>query len=232
MLSVSTLLATIDTSSFMPSSPDPAGITYLSSTGTLLISDSEVNETGIYAGVNLYESTLSGGLVGTADTTTYSNEPTGVTWNPSNDHLFFSDDNAKEVFERAPGVDELLFTSDDVITSFDTVVFGSDDPEGIAYDTLNDSLFIVDGVTQEVYHVMPGVNGIFDGIAPAGDDIVTTRGRVADRTYQGSFIRYELAIGDLSLVAEAVNRPDLAVYEPGSEIGVSWHKKSCSVLTD
>ncbi len=66
----------------------------------------------------------------------------------------------------------------------------------------------------------------------AGDEIVTTRGRVADRTYQGSFIRYELAIGDLNLVAEAVNRPDLTVYEPGAEIGVSWHKKSCSVLTD
>lgn len=66
----------------------------------------------------------------------------------------------------------------------------------------------------------------------AGDDMVTTRGRVTDRTYQGSFIRYELAIGDLNLVAEAVNRPDLTVYEPGAEIGVSWHKESCSVLTD
>ena len=66
----------------------------------------------------------------------------------------------------------------------------------------------------------------------AGDNVAATRGRVTDKTYQGSFIRYELAIGDLSLVAEAVNRPDLAVYELGAEIGVSWHQKSCSVLTD
>ena len=66
----------------------------------------------------------------------------------------------------------------------------------------------------------------------AGDNVAATRGRVTNKTYQGSFIRYELAIGDLSLVAEVVNRPDLAVYEPGAEIGVSWHQKSCSVLTD
>lgn len=71
------------------------------------------------------------------------------------------------------------------------------------------------------------------GDVPGGDDdVVTIRGRVANRTYQGSFIRYEVAVGDLSLVAEAVNRPDLKVHEPGAEVGVGWHQKSCAVLTD
>jgi hypothetical protein len=54
------------------------------------------------------------------------------------------------------------------------VVFGSNDPEGIAFDPGEGALYIADGVNREIYKIMPGSNGIFDGIAPAGDDIVTS----------------------------------------------------------
>ncbi|NIR37416.1 MAG: hypothetical protein GWN51_05850, partial [Gemmatimonadetes bacterium] len=101
----SSLVSIIDVSRFSPPSPDPAGITYLGHLGDLLISDSEVNEMSIYQGANLFRTTLQGSLVETYTTLAYSNEPTGITWNPRNNHVFISDDNADEIFELAPGPD-------------------------------------------------------------------------------------------------------------------------------
>ena len=175
-----TLVQTIDTSLFSPPSPDPAGITYHSALGTLMASDSEVEEMPIFADANLFEMTLVGSLVDTFDITIgplnpigFSDEPAGIAFNPSNGHLFFADDDDRMVFELDPGNDGILFTNDDSVTSFDTRDFSSNDPEGIAYDTVAGAVFIVDGINSEVYRIDPGINGIFDGVAPAGDDQAT-----------------------------------------------------------
>ena len=55
-----TLVQTIDTSTYSPSSPDPSGIVYMPAQDRLLISDSEVNETGLYQGFNLFTATRTG----------------------------------------------------------------------------------------------------------------------------------------------------------------------------
>ncbi|MCK5428500.1 MAG: hypothetical protein KAI94_03465, partial [Anaerolineales bacterium] len=107
-------------------------------------------------------------------TISFSYEPTGVAYNPANGHVFISDDDRKEIFEIEPGLDDLYGTVDDTITSFDTQVFNSGDPEGITYDTLHGALFIVDGVNSEVYKVTPGSNGVFDGVLPSSDDQITS----------------------------------------------------------
>jgi DNA-binding beta-propeller fold protein YncE len=161
---------TIDTSQFSPPSPDPAGIIYLPLSQRLLVSDSEVNEMPIFRGVNLFETTLTGELVATSTTLSFSNEPTGLALNPANGHLFVSDDNARDIFEVDPGPDGRYGSPDDLITSFDTTAFGSDDPEGITYDSGEDVLYVADGVDATIYRVDPGPNGVFDGIPPAGDD--------------------------------------------------------------
>jgi hypothetical protein len=169
------LIQTIDTSQFSPPSPDPAGITYLDSSNTLLVCDSEVNEMPIFTGDNLFEMTLLGVLSDTLTTISFSDEPNGVTLNPSNGHLFFSDDTAPpSIYELNPGPDGLYDTPDDIITSFVTSDFGSNDPEGVAFASGLGALFISDGVNEEVYQVTPGANGIFDGVPPAGDDQVTS----------------------------------------------------------
>jgi len=170
-----TLVHTILTSQWSPASPDPSGITYISHLGTLLVSDGEVDEMSIFTGKNLFEMSLSGELVRPLTTISFSDEPCGVAYNPANRHLFFTDDTGtKAVYELNPGSDGLYDTSDDIVTSFKTSAFGSSDPEGIAYDTNREVLYIADGAAK-LYTIDPGANGKFDGVpSVGGDDVVTS----------------------------------------------------------
>ncbi len=168
------LIRTFDTSQFDPPSPDPSGIAFRPTSGRLLISDGEVNEMPIYEGFNLFESTLSGSLVNTFTTTSFSDEPTGLEYNPVNGHLFVSDDTGtRAIYELDPGPDGQLHTGDDIVTMLRTATFESRDPEGVTYDPASGHLFIIDGANREVYRVSPGANGVFDGAPPAGDDQVS-----------------------------------------------------------
>jgi hypothetical protein len=171
-----TLLNTIDAWQWSPPSPDSAGIIYIDHLGTLLVSDSEVNEMPIFTGDNLFQSDLNGNLLDTLTTIGFTDEPTGVTYNPENHHLFFSDDTGtRSVYELDPGQDGVYATGDDIVTSFGTNAFGSHDPEGLTYDTTRGFLHVVDGVGGAVFTVDPGPNGVFDGVASlGGDDIVTS----------------------------------------------------------
>jgi sugar lactone lactonase YvrE len=159
---ISSLIQTTDMGAFSPPSPDPSGLAYLPTSSTLLMSDGEVEETvnGIthFAGANVWEITLGGSVERTANISKIAltvvpmtNEPTGVAWNPANGHFYVTDDGAKEVFELNPGSDGLIGTADDGWTRFDTLVVGSGDPEGIAFDSWQNRLFVADGVNREVY---------------------------------------------------------------------------------
>jgi len=172
-------ITTTDTSLFVPPSPDPAGVTYLPGINGLIITDCDVEEMPqYYAGANVFFTTLQGALTGTANTLSFSYEPTGAAYNPANGHLFISDDNAHRVYELVAGPDGAFFTADDTVTYFRTSWFGSNDPEGITYDTTSGSLFIADGNNAEIYRVDPGPNGVFDGVYDPpqglGDDIVSS----------------------------------------------------------
>ena len=170
-----TLIRTVLTSQWSPPSPDPSGLAYHPNSGTLLISDGEVNEMPQYfTGDNLFRASLAGTLVDTLTTTSYSDEPSGLEVNYNNGHLFVSDDTGtRSVYQVNPGSDGQYNTSDDSVTNFRTSLFNSGDPEGLAYDPATGSLFVVDGVNREVYRIFPGPNGIFDGVAPNGDDQYT-----------------------------------------------------------
>jgi hypothetical protein len=187
-------------------SPDPAGITYLPASESLLLADSEVDEiSALFTGDNLFDITLSGLLRGTLSTMAFSSEPAGVTLNPRNGHLFFADDTADRIFELAPGADGLYNTSDDSLSFFDTRAFLSFDPEGLAYlaasQTGNqDTLFIADGVSARVFTLTPGTNGVFDGLAPAGDDEVTSFGVTGDGLVDIEGMALNPANGHLYLV--------------------------------
>lgn len=200
------LVQTINTFEFSPPSPDPAGIVYLPGTDTLLISDSEVNEMKIFTGDNLFETTLSGSLINTWTTLSFSDEPTGIDVNPANGHLFISDDRGvNRIYEWDPGSDGQFETADDVITSFRTSGFGSFDPEGVAFDTQRGHLFVADGVNDRIYDISPGANGIFDGVEPIGDDQVTSFDVAALGLTDPEGIAFHPDTGHLFVIGEPVN---------------------------
>jgi K319-like protein len=171
-LVASNLVHIIETSTWSPPSPDPSGLAYDPVRNRLLTSDGEVEEMSIWANVNYSESTLGGSFLEGFNVTSFTHEPVGVAHNPASGHLFISDDDQDRVFEIDKGPDGRFRTSDDRITSFGTSAFGSGDPEGIAVDHLQNRLFIADGVNAEIYEVLPGANGRFDGVPNAGDDQV------------------------------------------------------------
>ncbi|MEO7838591.1 MAG: hypothetical protein ABIU06_04500, partial [Anaerolineales bacterium] len=175
----SLLVNTIDTSTWSSPSTDPAGIAYWPLTGQLLISDTEIEESPqpFWDGFNIFQSTLGGSLSSNCTTFTslptnpasynnFSDEPSGVAINASNNHVFFSDDVVKKIFEVAPGLDGNYCSSDDIVTS--AIVSGSPynifDPEDIAYG--QNKLFIASGADGEVYQFDLGANGVLGG----GDD--------------------------------------------------------------
>jgi uncharacterized protein YjiK len=163
------LVRTTNLAAISPPSPDPSGIAYLPTSNTLLIVDGEVEETVStithFQGANVWELTLLGNRVRTANISTKSptvtpmaNEPTGVAWNPNNQHYYVTDDDAKRVYDLNPGNDGLIGTSDDSWTYFSTNAVGSGDPEGITFNTQTGHLFVADGHNAEVYEFTIGGN--------------------------------------------------------------------------
>jgi len=166
---IPTVVQTIPTSAYTPSSPDPAGIVYVEATDRFIISDSEVDEMTLYQGFNLYSASRSGAGQGTGTTLVHAiKDPAGLGYNPADQTLYVSDDDADSVFLIRPGPDGVHGTPDDAVTNFSTAAFGSFDPEGVEYDTGTGNLFLCDGAGVEIYRVGP-VDGIFGN----GNDVVT-----------------------------------------------------------
>jgi DNA-binding beta-propeller fold protein YncE len=159
---------TIATSAYTPSSPDPSGIAYRASQDRFVISDSEVEETPLFANFNLFTATRTGPGAGTGNTIAYSREPTDLGINPANGTLFVSDDDRDRIFIVSPGRDGRHGTADDTVRNFRTAPFGSTDPEGVVYDPVTKNLFVSDGAGIEIYRINP-VNGVFGD----GNDTVT-----------------------------------------------------------
>jgi hypothetical protein len=169
-----TLVRTIATSGFTPPSPDPSGIVYMPGQDRLLISDSEVDETGLYQGFNLFTATRtgsgfgSGTLLPRGNLVATSKEPAGLAFKASDSTLYVSDDDKDRVSVVRPGSDGVHGTADDIVSRFSTSAFGSTDPEDVAYDPATGHLFVCDGASIEMYDVDP-VNGTFGD----GNDVVT-----------------------------------------------------------
>lgn len=253
VITVGTLVQTVKTSLYQPPSPDPSDLVYIPATAylatsdRLLIADGEVDEMAIYAGANLFETTLTGVLqkrYTTLPDLTY--EPVGLAFNPNNGHLFITDDdNIRPLIEVDPGPDKLYRTADDSSTKFSVRDrYGVVDPEGVEYARIDgvDWLFFADGLGNEVYLVRPGPNGRFDGV----DDLVThfdsallgvndpegiayhpTSGtlylvgrpssRVAEITLTGALVRY------IDIAAAKAKKPAGLTFAPSSQNTGQWN---------
>ncbi len=158
----SSLVRTVDLTTLAPPSPDPSGLTYLAGSNTLLMTDGDVEEVvdGIthFQGANVWELTLGGSVVRTTNNSTVeptvfpmSEEPSGVAFKSFSGHCFVSDDSQKQIYDMDPGADGACGTGDDSSTFFSTNGAGNADPEGIAYDSWHDRLFVADGADRVIY---------------------------------------------------------------------------------
>ena len=163
----SIIVKTTALSAVSPPSPDPSGITYLSGKNRLIVSDRDVEEmvreTTHFQGANVWELTPGGRIIRTPNISKrdptavpMTDEPTGVAWNPGNGHYYFTEDSNKRVYDLNPGADKLMGTGDDRWTFFSTHSAGNADPEGIAFDTWRNRLFVADGVNREIYQYTLG----------------------------------------------------------------------------
>ena len=207
----------VETSTWVPPSPDPSGIAYIPSSNSFILSDGEVDEMPLYAGANLFRSSPDGELLGEGTTLPWSNEPTGVGYNPENGHLFVSDDDKKSIFEIASaGSDEMFGAgSDGAITSFKTSAFGNTDPEDVSYDTARDELLTIDGVGAKFFRIQAGPNGRFDGVYPSGDDIAAEFDLAALGAVDPEGIAYDDA-RDTVVVMDGDSKMILELAENGS----------------
>ena len=171
-----TFVRTTQTSQWSPPSPDPSGLAYISHLGTMLVVDGEVDELAIFDGKNVFEMRPNGSLVSSASVISFSDEPTDAAYNPSNRHLYISDDTGSRGFYTVnPGSDGRYFTSDDAVWFANTGPLGASDTEGISYDPTRDVMYVAAGANQKIFTIDPGQNGRFDG-APSkgGDDVATS----------------------------------------------------------
>jgi hypothetical protein len=168
------LVQRIATSAWSPGSPDPSGIEYVPGADRFVVVDSEVDEvTGAgYHNVNLWQVTRGGAVTDTGTTWTpapgYSKEPTGLGYDAGSNTLFVSDDSFHRIWIDKTGPDNRFGTADDVVTSLNPTVYGSNDTEDPEFDPATGHLFFIDGVNVEVYDIDP-VDGVFGN----GNDTMT-----------------------------------------------------------
>lgn len=237
---VASVVQTVNLAAITPPSPDPSGLTYVATGNKLVMSDGEVEEivAGIthFQGANVWELTLGGSVIRTANlsllpptVTPMTNEPTGVAWNPNNGHYFFSDDDTRRIYTLNPGADGLVGTTDDTWTSFATLPVGSADPEGLAFDPVNNHLFVADGLNMEIYqfttsgtllnHFDVEQYGVLD---PEGVEFITESGTllilgnhvantIIETTIDGLLLR------TMDLSAADTENPAALVYAPASD---------------
>jgi hypothetical protein len=145
------------TSTWSTPSPDPTGLTYNAKKRVFFISDSEVDEGGLWHGKNLFIAGRKGGLIGTRTVKKASIEPEGIAWDARARALLISDDDIDAVFRIKPGRDGRLGTRDDKVAKLlNTRRFGAYDPEGVDWRAKNKTIIFSDATNNFIYKVRRG----------------------------------------------------------------------------
>jgi hypothetical protein len=183
----------------LPWSNEPTGIGYNSSNGDLYISDDDKKSIFIIDGPG------SDGKFGTGDdgartsfkTSTFGNtDPEDVAYDSKHNLMLLIDGVGTKWFTLAPGpngkFDGVTAPADDIATEYDLLEFGAQDPEGIAYDSIRDTVLVVDGSADKILEL--DHNGsILNEIDIRGADIVKAAGITVAPATNGPGRNYYIA---------------------------------------
>jgi sugar lactone lactonase YvrE len=154
------ILVQRSTTDWSTPSTDPTGLTYDPRSRKLLISDSEVDETGFWKHRNLFLANRLGALQKTRRLDKATVEPEGISWYPRGKSLFVVDDDKNAIFRFARGRDGKLGTRDDKVRKVvDTPRFGSKDAEGVTWRSRRgklDMLIWADARDTKIYELKRG----------------------------------------------------------------------------
>ncbi len=197
---------------------DPASVTYHEPSGHLFLCDPEIDETEIWTQVraNIFEVSRDGKtyIQGYNVKALGNREPTGITYNPLDDHFYVTNDNTILLYRYQ-------LTGSDFV-EVDTYPVPSDDPEGIDCNPLNGQLFVVDGVNR-VVHVLEYDGGfsLLKTLDLAADSDIERRPKdpegIAFDTSTNHLLvacHIEDAIYEFTLEGKFVTRYDLQRFNP------------------
>jgi len=122
-------------------SPDPSGLAYVPSLGTLFLSDSEVEEEPFFRANNMFALNLDGTLKanGAKSLLNFTDEPTGLAFDPVTGRMYISDDDKKKIFWVDPANPTVK------LGEFLTNPLGVVDAEDVAVDPNTGHVFIANG---------------------------------------------------------------------------------------
>ena len=139
-------------------STDPSGLAYVPGKG-IFLSDSEVDETPFSRPHNLFLLETDATPRNQFNLSSFTKEPTGLAYNPSDGLLYISDDDKFKVFAVDPN------TPNAKRGEFLTKPLGGSDPEDLAVDSATGHLFIVNGTPRTIVETNTTGTQVFSQIA-------------------------------------------------------------------
>lgn len=186
-----------NTSTWSPPSPDPTGLTYNPKKRLLMISDSEVDEDGLWHRKNLFITGRKGGLIRTRSVTKATIEPEGIAWDSRTRSLLVCDDDLDAVFRFKPGRDGQIGTRDDKVAKLlNTRRFGSYDPEGMDWRAKNKMIILSDATDSNIYKIRRGRDLRWG----TRDDLVTKFGTTKFGFNDPEGVKFDRVTGHLFMV--------------------------------
>jgi hypothetical protein len=129
-------------------SGDPSGLAYMpgkdGQPGTLFIADSEHDESPYNSSVNLLGISLGDNSYNWSSLRSFTKEPTGLAYNPTNGYLYITDDDKKKIFWLDPA------KPSEKLGEFDLSAFGVKDAEDPVFDPHTGNLYLLDGVAGKL----------------------------------------------------------------------------------
>jgi hypothetical protein len=185
------------TSTWKVPSPDPTGIAYNPKKRVFFISDSEVDETGLWRHRNLFIVGRKGGLIATRRLTKATMEPEGIAWDARHGALLAADDDQDAVFRFRPGRDGQMGTNDDKVKKIlNTRRFGAYDPEGLDWYGKFKMVILSDATDGMIYKVRSGRDRRFG----TRDDTVKRFGTIKFGFNDPEGVRFDAVTGHLFIV--------------------------------
>jgi hypothetical protein len=143
-----------DTGVSQPWSDEPVGVGYNPVNNHLFVSDDDQKEVFELVGGADGRFGTPDDVITHFDTAGAGNtDPEGIDYDPATQSLWAVDGLNNQVYRYRAGADGKVGTADDVRSNFDVGVYGAQDPEGLAYDSVRDTISIVDDDSEMIYEL-------------------------------------------------------------------------------